>query len=64
MEEIKYRKFSSVSKLNEFVDTNDVKVISIETLKEMKDLTDFPPINGNIFQYENTSYKLWYTEKD
>ena len=61
---LKDKKFSSVSKLNEFVDTNNVDVISIETLKEMKNEYDFPPINGKISQYEDTSYKLWYTEKD
>ena len=55
------KSFSSLNKLNEFVDENKVTVISIDK-QIVKKVMDFPFFDNQLHYYDDTEYVLFYNE--
>lgn len=60
---IKSKKFKSETSLNEFIQQNDIKVISVETEKEKYD-TGLPMPKGGSFIIDRDIIKLWYEDSE
>lgn len=59
---IKSKIFDGESSLNEFIQKNDVKVISIET-RDVEYNTGLPLPDGGYFFAKKDVLKLWFEEK-